>query len=361
MILWGETVSHQKTIVRPKARSRSLKYCEYCLFIAEIYLTLADMEENKDAVCLICRSDGDLVDAHSCKNSYRHLCHIECMQGWLNHTNRIVCPLCSQNFGLGFLKELSVGQPAEFRLKCMSSICSMGDIKLLREYIADEQCWENLYTDILELASKNDSLDVVKLFVDHDINIHAMNRALIVASEHGNLEIVKYLVDNGADVHAENDRPVKFASRNGHLQVFKFLIHMGVDKSYALMIASRHGHIEIIRSLLRSGVNIRARNDGAFLWAAYGGHIEAVKFLARNGANIHAQNDYALLNASHNGHLDVVKFLIRNGANVYAWDNGPLRWAAHNMHTSVVDYLKKAIKDNFMLANKIFLLALNDD
>ena len=129
--------------------------------------------------------------------------------------------------------------------------------------------------DVLQWASENGHLDVVKFFVEKKAYVHAdYDFSLRSASANRHFEVVKFLVEKGADIHADDDYPLRSASENGHLEVAKFLVDKGAD--------------------------VHARNDYALRKASKNGHLEVVKFLVEKGANIHAADDYALRYAKIN-------------------------------------------------------------
>jgi hypothetical protein len=118
-----------------------------------------------DEICLICRADDGLVDAHSGTKPYMHLSHLECMREWLNQTTKILCPLCSQNFHPTFLNELCSEQPKEFILRlirCMHSI----DLEFLKQLIGSKVCDVEIYSQLLTDASEQGRIEVVELLVD---------------------------------------------------------------------------------------------------------------------------------------------------------------------------------------------------
>ena len=92
------------------------------------------------------------------------------------------------------------------------------------------------------------------------------------ASKNGYLDVVKFLVNKGANIHADDDGSIRLASISGHLDIVKFLVS--------------------------EGANIHARDDGAVQWASYIGHFEVVKYLISRGADISKINPTIVLNLS---------------------------------------------------------------
>ena len=51
-----------------------------------------------------------------------------------------------------------------------------------------------------------------------------IDEAVIYASDRGHLELVKLLLANDANIHAKNDEALSYASRSDHLDVDKWLV-----------------------------------------------------------------------------------------------------------------------------------------
>ncbi|QJT96554.1 ankyrin repeat domain-containing protein [Wolbachia endosymbiont of Diaphorina citri] len=98
------------------------------------------------------------------------------------------------------------------------------------------------YKTILQIASKNCSLEVVKFSANNllDINTQIPElTALHYASGAGCLEVVKFLIEEGADINTAK-----------------------YEKWTALHAASYKGNLEIIKLLLEKGANPNIRDTG---------------------------------------------------------------------------------------------------
>ncbi|WP_353270944.1 MULTISPECIES: ankyrin repeat domain-containing protein [unclassified Wolbachia] len=92
------------------------------------------------------------------------------------------------------------------------------------------------YKTVLQIASENCNLEVVKLLVENllDVNVQVPKlTALHYASEAGCLEVVDFLVQKGADIGAsggyEGWTPLHYAADQGRLEIVKFLLDKGAD------------------------------------------------------------------------------------------------------------------------------------
>ncbi|XP_021695049.1 uncharacterized protein LOC110674850 [Aedes aegypti] len=214
----------------------------------------------------------------------------------------------------------------------------------------------------LHTAAYNGYIEMVKLLIDHNVNIDTKDDAgrtpLHRASRNGHHEVVKLLIDNGANVNTTDNEgwtPLHYASRNGQLEVVKLLIDNGANVdtknargSTSFHFASQNGPLKVVKLLIDNGANVDTTdNEGStpLHYASRNGHLTVVKLLIDNGANVDTtQNEgwTPLHYASRNGQLEVVKLLIDNGANVDTTDNEgstPLHYASRNGHLEVVKLL----------------------
>jgi len=99
-------------------------------------------------------------------------------------------------------------------------------------YLSDENEFPNYDTNskYLVKASKRKYLDVVKLLIDHGVNINYIlnddfgsTTALTNAVQSNRLNIVKYLVYKGADIHVLNDKAIKIAKEQKYIEIVNFL------------------------------------------------------------------------------------------------------------------------------------------
>jgi ankyrin repeat protein len=172
----------------------------------------------------------------------------------------------------------------------------------------------------------------INIIIKNDGDIHYY--VLEWASSNGHLDVVKCLIAHGADVHSENDVALQCAASNGNLDVVEFLIAHGADihvnNDYALRWASRNGNLDVIECLIKHGANIHASNDQALSFASSQGHLGVIKCLIKYGANIQTINDLELRFASMNGHLDVVEYLT-NHKTFNKWSFSSLcKWLFYN-------------------------------
>ncbi|XP_021693562.1 uncharacterized protein LOC110674132 [Aedes aegypti] len=215
----------------------------------------------------------------------------------------------------------------------------------------------------LHTAASNGYIEMVKLLIDHNVNIDTKDDAgrtpLHRASRNGHLEVAKLLIDRGANVYTMDFAevtPLHRASRNGHLEVVKLLIDKGANvdtmEGYKeitpLHMAAENGHLKVVKLLIDNGANVdTAQNEGwtPLHYASYKGLLEVVKVLIDNGANVDTtQNEgwTPLHMVAENGHLEVVKLLIDNGANVDTAQNEgwtPLHYASYKGLLEVVKIL----------------------
>ncbi len=82
-------------------------------------------------------------------------------------------------------------------------------------------------SDAFIIASIYGQYAVVKLLIEHGVNIKSRNEAVRYASQYGYYEIVKLLIDSGADIQTENNYAVRWANLNKHYDVVKLLIDYG--------------------------------------------------------------------------------------------------------------------------------------
>ena len=180
--------------------------------------------------------------------------------------------------------------------------------------------------------------------------MNTLQELLIQSYRKGDLSQLKSLIIKGVDIHARDDYAFRWAARNGHLEVVKYLVEdcdadVHAYDDHAVRWSAERGHLEIVKYLVEEcGADVRNKDDYALRWAALNGHLEVVKYLVSKGANVRVWNDFALRLAAQYGHLEVVKYLVEDhDANVHSNDEEALRWAAENGHLDVVKYLKSYI------------------
>ncbi|KAG8352811.1 hypothetical protein FVEN_g9195 [Fusarium venenatum] len=142
-------------------------------------------------------------------------------------------------------------------------------------------------------------------------------------------DVARALIDKGADINAAGgryDNALKAAATKGHYEVVKLLLEKDANVNAlelkatmtALQDAAAEGHYEVVKLLLEKGANVNASScyGTALQAAAIEGRYEVVKLLLEKGANVNASSCYgtALEAASDRGHNNIVKLLIENGA-----------------------------------------------
>ena len=126
------------------------------------------------------------------------------------------------------------------------------------------------------------------------------NKVLQIASENCNIEVVKFSVNNLLDINAQIPKvtALHYAAKGGCLEVAKFLADEGADIN-----DTRHERWTVLHS------------------AAYGGNLEMVRFLLEKGANPNIRGtggknprDVAVLRSRHNKdkpYREIIKLLAK--------------------------------------------------
>ncbi|RDD34798.1 ankyrin repeat domain-containing protein [Wolbachia endosymbiont of Cylisticus convexus] len=110
------------------------------------------------------------------------------------------------------------------------------------------------YKTILQIASKNCSLEVVKFSANNllDINVQIPKlTALHYAAEEGCAEVVKFLVEKGVDINAtkyERWTPLHAASYEGKLKIIRFLLDKGADPTIRDTDGKNPRDVAVLRS-----------------------------------------------------------------------------------------------------------------
>lgn len=215
----------------------------------------------------------------------------------------------------------------------------------LRKLIADEDLLDEVEQDVPEvnerisaeglvMASRDGSLDAVRLQIMQGVNVNAFShrsKALIEAARQKHWKIVKMLIETGADVNTIDDNhntPLLAAVGSESLEIVEMLIAAGAslssknkDGTTAITTASRLSSPAILKALVQAGADVIQSVDGkqAIIHAAKEGRLENVKILIEAGANVDVQDidqNSPLIYASIGGHVAVIECLIKANANV---------------------------------------------
>ncbi|KAF8326443.1 ectomycorrhiza-induced ankyrin-domain/NACHT-domain-containing protein [Amanita rubescens] len=198
--------------------------------------------------------------------------------------------------------------------------------------------WSWAYSALVEIASENGYIGIVRLLLDKGANVNAQGvkhgNALQAASMGGNAEIVRLLLDKGANVNAQGGHygnALQAASLRGNAEIARLLLDKGANVnaqgggySNALQAASLRGNAEIARLLLDKGANVNAQGGeygNALQAASWVGNAEISMLLLDKGADMNAQGGLfgnALQAASWGGNAEIARLLLDKGANVNA-------------------------------------------
>lgn len=186
----------------------------------------------------------------------------------------------------------------------------------------------------LHYAAENGLTEVVKSFLENDVNAEAEDRsyqqAANLAAANGHLTTLKLFIS--ADEDISGDSILKAASRAGQLLVVEHLLHNELAfpdgdlslHSRPISLAASKGYDEVVRTLLRynAAVNIEDANRQTPLHhAAENSRYHVAKTLLEHGANLNApdfERNTPLHSAAKAGHVSVIELLISYGADIEA-------------------------------------------
>ena len=178
-----------------------------------------------------------------------------------------------------------------------------GKLDEVKQLLTDNQIDLTLLTEdvqfrLLDIATYNGHLNLVKFFLEQGININVSEKsgriALHYAVWHSKTDIAYYLIDHGADVNA-------IYSANGGLS--------------PLCCAVENGDMDLVKYLIKHGADARYENESSggspIRSAAYGGHMEVFKYLEEQlPANFDWQP--SLSHAIIGGNLKLVKYVVES-------------------------------------------------
>ncbi|MBN9227797.1 MULTISPECIES: ankyrin repeat domain-containing protein [Legionella] len=82
---------------------------------------------------------------------------------------------------------------------------------------------------------------------------------LFIAAKYNQPEMMKFLQEKGAQIDDQSCYSLSFAARTGHKTLVKMLLDHGVDmnkRTSAVHMAAVYGHLDIVKLLLREGVTV---------------------------------------------------------------------------------------------------------
>lgn len=187
----------------------------------------------------------------------------------------------------------------------------------------------------LDLAARNDNVDVLKVLLEHGAKTDGMTHTgltpMHAAAMSNAASAINFLNEHShlcADAPDDfGQTPLHSASLNGCVQSVKALLSCGADKS-----ARTHGGLRSVYmefDACMSGVFLLAREEWCVRgnWspldlAAYGGHTDVLQVLLTAGAAVNASDDErgytALYHAAKSDKVGAIDALVAAGANVHA-------------------------------------------
>lgn len=244
--------------------------------------------------------------------------------------------------------------------------------------------WHSGYETPLDLAIKNNDMDMVKFLVELGVDVNDNNHNFGMRHQiiNSNITWIKFFIDLGAKldnllpiaVSSNNKDVVELLLENGAIieknnilhyakskEMAEFLISLGADINgengygtpLSQYVSTTGTPLNLIKFIIDSGANIKAKNsDGKTpLHVAVEFHnIDYVKVLIERGADLEAKDNNGntpimRLNPSRRGAKEMLKLLIANGADVNAkdnWDNTLLHFVAK--FSSVESFIELLIK-----------------
>jgi ankyrin repeat protein len=103
-----------------------------------------------------------------------------------------------------------------------------GHIETIKLFI--NKLGSNVLEEALRRRSADGSIEIVKLLLDHGVNIHAMNDVALYRSvfyNHNNIDMVHLLLERGADPNAQNGAILRTSIENGYTDITELLIKYG--------------------------------------------------------------------------------------------------------------------------------------
>lgn len=174
----------------------------------------------------------------------------------------------------------------------------------------------------LHLAVYKRKLDIVKLMIDHGIDVNfstgyqwSCNPAIHTAIKYGDQEMVELLIRSGANLGSH--RLMSCAIRKTRYKIFKMLLDMNCHYDGALIDATRSRSMRMIRDLVEKGLDVDHRDYNGCTALHVVGRVEIARYLIDHDIDVNALDRggrtalyYKLSSPSVSMYRDVINFLI---------------------------------------------------
>lgn len=248
----------------------------------------------------------------------------------------------------------------------------------------------------LHYAAANGHLDMVKLLLDHEADVKAVDgdgvTALHLASDGTSVEVVEALLEANANPRARStylneysdwsySHPLHWAAANGRDPIVRSLIAGGANIEAGnawhrtpLHLATRQNRTKTIEIFIAEGANVNAKRDGRgtpLCWAAENGHLEAATLLLQHGAKLCVssfqgsplelaityhqpvlEEFFLSLDRSRGGSEDIIRFTMRSAMNRHAHTDG-----ARLAFRSLLDRIPPQERDSILAEELAAVLA----
>lgn len=189
----------------------------------------------------------------------------------------------------------------------------------------------------LHYAVFNKNLDIVKVFIDHGVDLNLQNKklqtALHFATEQENEPMVKLLCTSGADpdvIDKDHQTPIHIATARSYHKIVDILsekfkasiMSRTKDGSTLMHLASNAYNSQAAMAFIRKGIPIHMPNKAGakcIHMAAIRGHVEVVKAIVAKGESVDCRTKDGLTPlhlAVKFGQHEVVETLLGLGANL---------------------------------------------
>lgn len=189
----------------------------------------------------------------------------------------------------------------------------------------------------LHYAIINKNTDILKIFIDHGVNLNIQNKnlqtALHFATEAENEPIVKLLCTSGADpdvIDKDHQTPIHIATARSYHKIVDILsekfkasiMNRTKDGSTLMHLASNAYNSQAAMAFIRKGIPIHMPNKAGakcIHMAAIRGHVEVVKAIVAKGESVDCRTKDGLTPlhlAVKFGQHEVVETLLGLGANL---------------------------------------------